>query len=558
MELSCIARKVHWERVNLYIDFEVSPLPYSDLPYRYLGHQHIVWSEDLDGIEFHLQTDEETYVLKVIPGKAPNSYQLALNVTNFSQRQEIPNGTWRIFPVMNGQQGLPMTIEPEQAQYLSQWSKAFMFDRNRQSYLVSFDLSDDDERPDFVIRTYHYTAVSIRNRTSQIRRILSRVRASNCWRLLQLWYNFCRLIPHSRPRVLFAAQQRSKLEGNLLQVHNRMVERQLDKTFKLRKWTDLRNNDVADRVLSRLRLARMMATSDIVFLDDYCRLLDFIDLNPKTILVQLWHAGYGFKAVGFSRFGRYGSPVLESGHRKYTYAICGSTKLQSIYGEVFGIEEEAVLATGLPRIDSFLDAQRMMEVREEFYVKYPNLTNKQVVVFAPTFRGKNRNDAHYDYSMIDFEALFDWCGDERVVLFRMHPFIQEAPPIKIDHQDRLYNFASYPSTNDLLYVADVLVTDYSSVVYEYSLLNRPILFYAYDEKAYQTTRGFHGDFRELAPGKICNTFAELLKALSEQDYEFEKVADYRDKYFDFIDTGSTDRVIDQIVVASQQDINQSR
>jgi CDP-ribitol ribitolphosphotransferase len=134
-------------------------------------------------------------------------------------------------------------------------------------------------------------------------------------------------------------------------------------------------------------------------------------------------------------------------------------------------------------------------------------------------------------------------------------------PIPPEYADRLLDFEPFLETNDLLHVADVLITDYSSVVYEFSLLNKPMLFYAYDKDAYSAVRGFHCDYDATAPGKVCMTFDELVKALQNEDYDMSKLEAFRRENFDYLDTGSADRVIDWLILndlpAGRQAISES-
>jgi CDP-ribitol ribitolphosphotransferase len=235
-------------------------------------------------------------------------------------------------------------------------------------------------------------------------------------------------------------------------------------------------------------------------------------------------------------------------HRKYTYAITGSKNLVPVYAEAFGIEESAVVATGLPRIDTFLNKEHTQKIVADFFGQYPNLNGKRIILFAPTFRGRGIEDAYYDYSRIDFARFYEMCGETSVVLFRMHHFVTASVPIPAEYADRLLDFKSFPETNDLLHVADVLISDYSSVVYEFSLLDKPMLFYAYDKGTYSAIRGFHRDYDATAPGKVCTTLDELVKALQNEDYDMSKLAAFRRENFDYLDTGSADRVIDWLIL----------
>ena len=355
---------------------------------------------------------------------------------------------------------------------------------------------------------------------------------------------------HGKPRILFASEMRPSISGNLLEIHKRMVERGLDEAFDLR--FSFRTLDAVTPE-GTAWLASEVAAADIILVDDYFPLLNKVSLRSDQRLIQVWHAGSGFKSVGYSRFGNYGSPRLTDTHRKYTFAICGSEHLVHVYAEVFGLPEEAVIPTGLPRIDSFLDPGRTAGVTAEFAARFPELKDKKKILFAPTFRGVGAKSAFYDYSQLDFERLYEMCGDEYVFLIRMHHFVPGAPPIPAEYADRILDFSHFPDTNDLLHSVDILVTDYSSIIYEFSLLDRPMLFFAYDKELYSATRGFHRDYDDMAPGRVCTTFDELLSAIEGGDFDEWKIARFREENFDHVDTGSSDRVIDQLILSDPRE-----
>ena len=218
------------------------------------------------------------------------------------------------------------------------------------------------------------------------------------------------------------------------------------------------------------------------------------------------------------------------------------------FSEQFGINEEQILPTGMPRMDKYLDPEHRKETEKTLYEKYPQLKDKKIILFAPTYRGMNRREAYYPYHLIDFDQFYEVCGDEYMVLFKMHPWVSEAVPIPEQYKDKFLDFNKYPNINDLYYIADLLITDYSSSVFEYSLMRRPMMFFAFDELQYSYSRGFHRDYRSAAPGKVCRTFDELLEAFVAKDFEFEKNAPYIDYHFDHTDNGATDRVIDWFIL----------
>jgi CDP-ribitol ribitolphosphotransferase len=134
------------------------------------------------------------------------------------------------------------------------------------------------------------------------------------------------------------------------------------------------------------------------------------------------------------------------------------------------------------------------------------------------------------------------------VLFKMHPFVIEPLEIPAELTDRLIDASAYTEFNELLFISDLVVTDYSSLVFEYSTLGRPMLFFVYDLEEYVATRDFYQDITELAPGKLVRTFEELLAAIRAGDFEQHKVEAFAATHFDHRDAGSSDRVIDEIIL----------
>lgn len=475
-------------------------------------------------------------------------YNLKINVTLFNRRGQVPNGTYFLV-ARTGAELHPADFPLGRVAELDERSRAFVYNKNRSAYTVTFGISDDEEAPHFLMRTYSFGRSAGKPSTARAR-IKSKVRSK--WvktkrkALRGVFAVAARRRPAEGNNVLFASEARPNMQGNLKAVHDRMLERGLDKDFNF--GYSFRTGRTSSRQ-NALNLAWQMGKANTILIDDYFAVLkDLGDRNNQKI-VQLWHAGSGFKSVGYSRFGQYGSPNLRNAHRLYSYAICGSQHLRDVYSEAFGIEREAVLATGLPRIDGFLREGRAEEVRVEFEESFPNAKGKRKILLAPTFRGRGSGDAHYDYDEIDFAALYEACGEDSVVLFRQHHFIPDPAPIPAEFSDRLIDVAACPDTNDLLLISDILITDYSSVIYEYSLLEKPMIFFAYDLETYSATRGMHKAYEEAAPGSIATTFDELISLLREPDLSVEKTKEFVQENFDYVDTNNSDRVIDSLILS---------
>ena len=130
----------------------------------------------------------------------------------------------------------------------------------------------------------------------------------------------------------------------------------------------------------------------------------------------------------------------------------------------------------------------------------------------------------------------------------MHPWVSDPVPIPEELHDRLFDMKSDANINDLFYITDLLITDYSSSMYEFLLMNKPMLLFPFDKNQYSVSRGFHRDYDSNVPGKICMSFDELMTALRNRDYEYEKVSSFLSYYFDQVDTSNCDRVIDWLIL----------
>jgi CDP-ribitol ribitolphosphotransferase len=358
-----------------------------------------------------------------------------------------------------------------------------------------------------------------------------------------------RVAPRTGRRILFSSDSRAELGGNLQVVWDRMVERGLDREYEM---LTLFKPSIADRrsVRDRLRMPWLLATANVILTDDYQPVIYRID-DPEVRIIQLWHASGAFKTVGYSRVGKAGGPSPYSRvHKNYTYAIVSSDHDVPFYAEAFGIPESRVVPTGIPRMDRFFDEDARAAGRAVALAAFPAARGRTTILFAPTFRGDTRT-ASYDIGRLDHAALHALAVEkDAVVIFKMHPFVREPLGIPEAFADRLIDGTATPiDVNDLLFVVDLLVTDYSSIVFEFSTLDRPMLFFAYDLDEYIAERDFYVPFEEFVPGRIVRTFDALLDAIRREEYDVEKVAEFARRHFDHLDGTSTDRVIDELVIA---------
>ena len=342
-------------------------------------------------------------------------------------------------------------------------------------------------------------------------------------------------------KVLFLSDVRETLGGNLELVYNMLPDTKFNKKVSLK----------ADRRAKRgikegLELHVDLATSEYIILEDLSRATLSIKLKKGQQLCQLWHAPGAFKKFGYSRKD---ITNVHSAYRKYTKAIVSSKEIEHCYAEAFGITEDKVKATGIPRTDMFFDKKSTEEKKEKLYFTYPKLKDKKVILFAPTYRGTPfSNDASYDFSKLDLQKIYDELKDEYVFVFKWHPAIYnniqrgitEMPDIS-KYNDFYIDLSEYRDINDLLLVTDVLVTDYSSVIFDYALVNKPVVYFTYDLEEYENGRGLYYEFKDYVYGEVAKNSNELIDAIKNENMSSELRASFMEKFMEACDGNATEK-----------------
>ena len=213
-------------------------------------------------------------------------------------------------------------------------------------------------------------------------------------------------------------------------------------------------------------------------------------------------------------------------------------------------KENIIIEKGYPRNDKLINYTQndINDIKEKLNIK----TNKKIILYAPTFRDdEHKSGLGYTYKLnIDFDKLKKELGKDYVILFRAHYFIANSFDFN-KYKDFVYNVSDYDDINDLYIISDLLITDYSSVFFDYAILKRPILFYMYDYKNYKTKlRDFYLDLKEL-PGPIIEKQEDLVKDIKQIDKVFNKYKEYyqtfNKKFNPYEDGKSSIRVAKEII-----------
>lgn len=361
---------------------------------------------------------------------------------------------------------------------------------------------------------------------------------------------FSKLHRYKGDRILFTSGSRASLSGNEKFIYDRMIERGLDKRFKF--FFDFKESIQTHRSkLKMMRFVYLLATCDIIILDDYYPEIYTVDFPKNVKVIQVWHACGAFKTVGLERTGKIGAPEFNTPvHKCYTHVPVSSEHSALHNAEAFCIDTKKFYPVGVPRTDIFFDEEYKKQVLERMYKEFPRAKEaKKVYLYAPTFRGNDARTAWFPFYSFDLEAWGKFLKEtDSYLIIKMHPFVTEKVVIPPEYKDYIIDATPYREVNDILFIVDVMITDYSSIIYEFSLLRRPMLFYAFDQKTYEAERDFYEPYVDLVPGKIVKTFPALMKAMEDEDFEFGKIDAFVKKNFTYTDGKATDRVIDQLIL----------
>ena len=341
-----------------------------------------------------------------------------------------------------------------------------------------------------------------------------------------IWYPIFQIfIKQKDNEVLFLSDSRSDFSGNFYYVKEEIEKR---KGYNI---TGIFKKELGKKrtTFERINLIKSICRAKYIFLDDFYPLIYPLKLKKGKELIQLWHALGSYKTVGYARLGKPGGPKGYSlTHRNYTGAIVSSESIRGDYARAFGIDISKVHALGIPRTDIFFDKKYNTDIKEKLYKKYPILKNKKVIMFAPTFRGNGKRTAHYDFSLIDFDKLKKQFGKEYVCIIKLHPFIKNRPDCDFS-DDFFLDLSAEREINDLLFITDILITDYSSVIFEYSFFKKSVIFFTPDFEEYVASRSFFYDFEKYNYGVRANNMDELVKAIKNSKPDLKKI----DEFFDY-------------------------
>ncbi len=477
-----------------------------------------------------------------------NKFSLFINVESANCRYPINTGNYYLCSKSNTKIRSLLSPELHAIRDYEEWNFNISIIKT-QNHKIQIACKEDLDTGDFYVEVLTKLPKPKKSRVQKFKDsatvFLSDLRESCFKNLFSFFSMFYREMGN---KILFTSGSRAEIGGNEEFIYKRMVERGLDKKYKI--CFDFRSsiND-HKKIFQSISFVRKLATSNVIILDDYYPQMYICDFKPSVKIFQVWHACGAFKTVGLERLNKKGAPALNTRvHKCYTHVPVSSELSARHNQEAFGIDYDCFYPIGVPRTDIFFDQDYKNRIIGELTYKYPQLASyTKIITYAPTFRGDNAGNAYFPMDKIDLNKWGAFCKQHNYfLLIKMHPFVTEKVVIPDEYKDWLLDVGDYREINDLLFITDLLITDYSSVIYEYSLLKKPMIFYAFDLNMYEKTRDFYEPYKEFVPGKIVKDFDILLQTIGKADFDYERLEQFIIRNFAYRDGKSTDRVVDLI------------
>lgn len=371
---------------------------------------------------------------------------------------------------------------------------------------------------------------------------LEYVVSSAALRILGWLFN---LLPLRRNRVTLATARKARLDGNLLFIDQAI--RRMRPGVDVRHALEPYSYGLAGKLRYALRLVRgmyLLRTSGLVIVDNAWLPVHVAPHRSGTTVVQVWHAAGALKRFGLDSISPLAEPERSFLHRHYDWVVTSGEAARGPWSRAFGMPEDRVLALGSPRTDFFFDGDALAAARARVFAAYPQLAGRRVILYAPTFRGRGRAKRPGDG--FDAARIRAALPSSDALVLKSHPNLdpglvdQSGFDVVVDPADDL---------NDFLAAVDILVTDYSSAIFEFALLRRPIVLLVGDLAAYERDPGMYVDYRtEMVGTQVADT-AGVIDAIANARFDLAPYDAFLARELGELDGRATERLIERFLPA---------
>lgn len=306
------------------------------------------------------------------------------------------------------------------------------------------------------------------------------------------------------------------------------------RNYVVQEWyCDFQSMNYMKAMGKMMEFMKYYAKANYVVISDNFLPVSSCKKREGTFVVQLWHGCGAFKKFGYDTEDDIPADYVGNVFRNYDLVPVSGPKSIGPFTSAMRLSEGVCQPIGVSATDVYFDEEYNKACREEFYQKHPEAKGKRILLWAPTFRGNAGNPEICGEEII--QNVKEILQDEWYVLIKYHPHMELKG---------MQSTTGIP-TERLIPVSDLLVTDYSSIIFHYAIYEKPIIFFAPDLDEYWNRRGFYLDYESL-PGIVVSNEQELLDGIGHIDSVFDrdKMNDFYHEYMDGCDGNATERILD--------------
>jgi CDP-ribitol ribitolphosphotransferase len=327
--------------------------------------------------------------------------------------------------------------------------------------------------------------------------------------LLRLFGRLFRLLPGHPDRIVLASPRKPHLDGNLQHLDAAIREQRPGRPIV--RLLEPYSYGFLGKVRYAIRMVRAMyhlQTAGVVFVDNAYLPVHVAPHAARTTVVQVWHAAGALKRFGLDTQPPPGEPDRTFLHRHYDWVVTSGEASREPWSRALRTPLGQVLALGSARTDLFFEQPAMAAARARLFAAYPGLQGRRVILYAPTFRGRGRAKRSVDD--LDAQRLRSALGPDDVLVLKSHPNLD---PALVDRAGFDVIVDPNEDMNELLVATDILVTDYSSSVFDWALLDRPLVLVVPDLADYERDPGLYVDYpTEMIGAQVVDT-AGVIEAI---------------------------------------------
>ena len=347
---------------------------------------------------------------------------------------------------------------------------------------------------------------------------------------LPVIYNLYKKKPVKPNCVIFADAHNDDMPYSMQYMYRTVSEMGMDiRVFCL----NFKEASFGRMVREMLGFMKAYARAKTVFICDYYLPAASCRKRKETQVVQLWHACGAFKKFGFDAREDISGIYKGNPMKNCTMVTVSSQACVPVYTSAMHLLPGVAAATGVSRTDAYFDENYRQACRDRFFEMYPQAKGRKLLLWAPTFRGNAGNPKIEGIEAV--EGLQEKLGSQWYVIIKLHPHLER----------KMKRSNCTIGTEELLAVADVLMTDYSSVMFDFMLMKKPVVLFAPDNKAYLKHRGFYLDYQSIPAVRVRDA-SELPYAVKSALTEAIDTSTFCEQYMGSCDGNATQRILERL------------